>query len=47
VILLVVSQYIGTLRNMADVQASQSRVDLAQALYDQAADGRRKASARH
>ena len=38
VILLVVSQYIGTLRNMADVQASQSRVDLAQALYDQAAD---------
>jgi outer membrane protein len=38
VVLLVVSQYIGTLRNMADVQASQSRVDLAQALYDQAAD---------
>jgi outer membrane protein len=38
VILLVVSQYIGTLRSMADVQASQSRVDLAQALYDQAAD---------
>jgi len=38
VILLVVSQYIGTLRAMADVQASQSRVDLAQALYDQAAD---------
>jgi len=38
VILVVVSQYIGTLRNMADVQASQSRVDLAQALYDQAAD---------
>jgi outer membrane protein TolC len=35
---VVVSQYIGTLRNMADVQASQSRVDLAQALYDQAAD---------
>jgi outer membrane protein len=34
----VVSQYIGTLRSMADVQASQSRVDLAQALYDQAAD---------
>jgi outer membrane protein len=38
VILLVVSQYIGTLRDIADVQASQSRVDLAQALYDQAAD---------
>jgi outer membrane protein len=38
VILLVVSQYIGTLRAMADVQASQSRVDLAQALFDQAGD---------
>jgi len=38
VILLVVSQYIGTLRAVANVQASQSRVDLAQALYDQAAD---------
>jgi outer membrane protein len=38
VILLVVSQYIGTLRSMADVQASQSRVDLAKALYNQAAD---------
>jgi outer membrane protein len=38
VILLVVSQYIGTLRAVADVHASQSRVDLAQALYDQAAD---------
>jgi outer membrane protein len=38
VILLVVSQYIGTLRAIANVQASQSRVDLAQALYDQAAD---------
>ncbi len=38
VILLVVSQYIGTLRNVADVQASQSRVDLAKALYEQAAD---------
>jgi outer membrane protein TolC/ABC-type transporter Mla MlaB component len=38
VILLVVSQYIGTLRAMANVEASQSRVDLAQALYDQAAD---------
>jgi outer membrane protein TolC/ABC-type transporter Mla MlaB component len=38
VTLLVVSQYIGTLRAVADVQASQSRVDLAQALYNQAAD---------
>src|ERR1700738_2004559 len=38
VILLVVSQYIGTLRSMADGQAAQSRVDLAQALYSQAAD---------
>jgi outer membrane protein len=38
VILLVVSQYIGTLRASADVQASESRVELAQALYDQAAD---------
>src|SRR5262249_9054240 len=33
-----VSQYIGSLRSIADVQASQSRVDLAQALYNQAAD---------
>src|SRR5271157_1141910 len=38
VILLVVSQYIGTLRAVASVEASKSRVDLAQALYDQAAD---------
>lgn len=38
VILLVVSQYIGTLRSVASVQASESRVQLAQALYDQAAD---------
>ncbi|HEY2458262.1 MAG TPA: TolC family protein [Candidatus Acidoferrum sp.] len=38
VILLVVSQYIGTLRDVANVEASRSRVDLAQALYDQAAD---------
>jgi outer membrane protein len=38
VILLVVSQYIGSLRAIANVQASESRVDLAQALYDQAAD---------
>src|SRR5207249_10520657 len=38
VILLVVSQYIGTLRAGANVKASESRVALAQALYDQAAD---------
>jgi outer membrane protein len=38
VILLVVSQYIGTLRAVADVEASRSRVHLAQALYDQASD---------
>ena len=38
VILLVVSQYIGTLRSMATVDAARSRVELAQALYDQAAD---------
>lgn len=38
VTLLVVSQYIGTLRSIADVQASESRVALAQALYDQAED---------
>jgi outer membrane protein len=36
--LLVVSQYIGCLRAEADVQAARSRVQLAQALYDQAAD---------
>ena len=38
VILLVVSQYIATLRAVANVEASRSRVELAQALYDQAAD---------
>jgi len=38
VILLVVSQYIGSLRAEADVEASRSRVDLAQALFDQAGD---------
>ncbi len=37
-VLLVVSQFLGTQRAAADVQAAQSRVDLAQALYDQAAD---------
>ncbi len=38
IVLLVVSQYLGSLRAAADVRAVQSRVDLAQALYDQAAD---------
>jgi outer membrane protein TolC len=37
-VLLVVSQYLGSQRAAADVQAAQSRVDLAQALYSQAAD---------
>jgi outer membrane protein len=37
-VLLVVSQYLGSQRAAADVQAAQSRVNLAQALYDQAAD---------
>lgn len=37
-VLLVVSQYLGSQRASADVQAAQSRVDLAQALYNQAAD---------
>src|ERR1700732_2608455 len=38
VVLLVVSQYIGTLRAVATVQAATSRVELAQALYNQAED---------
>jgi outer membrane protein len=38
VILLVVSQYIGSLRAEANVEASRSRVDLAQALFQQAED---------
>ncbi len=37
-VMLVVSQYLGAQRAAADVEAAQSRVDLAQALYDQAAD---------
>ena len=37
-VLLVVSQYLGSQRAAADVKAAQSRVDLAQALYNQAAD---------
>ena len=35
---LVVSQYLSGLRAAADVKSAQSRVNLAQALYDQAAD---------
>ncbi|MCL5743467.1 MAG: TolC family protein, partial [Acidobacteria bacterium] len=35
---LVISQYLGSLRAAADVTAAKSRVDLAQALYQQAAD---------
>jgi outer membrane protein TolC len=37
-VMLVVSQYLGGQRAAADVKASESRVQLAQALYDQAAD---------
>ncbi len=37
-VLLVVSQYLGSLRAAADVSAAQSRVDLAKALFDQATD---------
>ena len=37
-VLLVVSQYLGSLRATADVSASQSRADLAKALFDQATD---------
>ncbi len=37
-VLLVVSQYLGAQRAAATVQAAQSRVDLAQALFNQAAD---------
>jgi outer membrane protein len=37
-VLLVVSQYLAGQRAAADVAAAQSRVDLAQALYNQAAD---------
>ena len=37
-VLLVVSQYLGSQRAAAEVQAAQSRVDLAQALYNQASD---------
>ncbi len=37
-VLLVVSQYLGSLRAAADVSASESRADLAKALFDQATD---------
>ena len=37
-VMLVVSQYLGCQRAGADVAAAQSRVDLAQAFYDQSAD---------
>ena len=37
-VLLVVSQYLGSQRAAADVEAARSRVDLAQALYNQSAD---------
>lgn len=38
IVLLVVSQYLGALRSGAEINAAQSQVDLAQALYDQASD---------
>lgn len=38
VVLLVVSQYLDSLRAAAEISAAQAQVDLAQALYDQAAD---------
>lgn len=37
-VLLTVSQYLAAMRNAATVKASQSRVELAQAIFDQAAD---------
>ena len=37
-VMLVVSQYLGCQRAAADVAAAQSRVELAQAVYDQSAD---------
>jgi outer membrane protein TolC len=38
VVLLVVSQYLGSLRASADVKAARSRVELADAIFNQAAD---------
>lgn len=37
-VLLVVSQYLKSLRSSAEISAAQAEVDLAQALYDQASD---------
>jgi outer membrane protein len=42
VTLLVASQYLACLRSEANVQAARSRVELAQALYDEAADLQRQ-----
>ena len=47
VVLLVVSQYLSGLRANAEVQAAQSRVNLAQALYDQSADLEKHGAAIH
>lgn len=38
IVLLVVSQYLSSLRSSAEISAAQAEVDLAQALYDQASD---------
>jgi outer membrane protein len=38
IVLLVVSQYLTSLRSSAEISAAQAEVDLAQALYDQASD---------
>jgi outer membrane protein len=37
-VLLVVSQYLGSLRSAAEVHAAESRMDLAKAIFDQASD---------
>jgi outer membrane protein len=47
VVLLVVSQYLSSLRANAELQAGQSRVNLAQALYDQSADLEKHGAATH
>jgi outer membrane protein TolC len=41
-VMLVVSQYLGSLRAAADVKAAQSRVELAKALFDLSSDLQRK-----
>lgn len=38
IVLLVVSQYLDSLRSAAEISAAQAQVDLAQALFDQASD---------